>query len=142
MGSWKGLQLQWSCEKLAAWSKPQWCFLIGLCACGELVITNHVQRYMAHNCFHQVLINQSDICVWVLGTNTNTFSMCAGLRQGSLSSVLFFDFHGQNFKALTMVKMSTLGTSKWHLCFLRVMWFCWLYQSVTFSMQPSVKWLG
>lgn len=51
-----------------------------------------------------------------------------------LSLVLFCEIYEKDLKAQLWVRrVSGLGTSRLHLCFWQITWFCWLHHSMTFS---------
>ena len=81
-------------------------------------------------------LNNSQSCVHVVGPKWFWFTVLDSsraapcLRSGS-------GFHGSG-GAVGGRRASGLGTSGLHLCFLQMMWFCWLLPAVTFS----VYWSG
>ncbi len=87
------------------------------------------------------LYNQSESCIHILSTNSNTFSVSFGLHQGwALSPILFVIFMDMISRRSRGRSVSGLRTSELHLCYLQMMWFCWLHYlhfALTASLLPQ-----
>ncbi len=91
------------------------------------------------------LYNQSESCVHILCTSQARFQwVLASTRVVPCHRFcLSYSWTGSQGAAGGR-RVSGLGTSELHLCYLQMMWFCWLHHTVTSSthwggLQPSVK---